>query len=204
MYRQAKGPSGSKFPGRAFVCLQIDKSLSRRDRSRMRAAGRPYRFDDMNLTASPATTIYPGDSNPGKVSVQFGPHLRHAGGYDASRQIEKGTSDEKVSHPARRNRDVDCRPEHRHKLLRAVSHDTQLAKREYPHCNANLRRRRDSASYPKRHDVEPVRVVSRSDRHLLQPPHRRYVPRTALSGLLLASTRLVRVCIVSRQSSKDA
>ena len=112
------------------------------------------------------------------------------GGYDASRQIEKGTSDEKVSHTARRRtRVVGCRPGHRHKLLCAVSHDT---KREYPHNNANFRRRRESACYPKRHDVEPGRVeLSLSDRHLLQPPHRRCVPWTGRSRLLLAPTHLV-------------
>jgi hypothetical protein len=115
------------------------------------------------------------------------------GGNATSRQIEKGTSNEKVCHTARRgNRDVDCRPEHRHKLLRAVSHDTQLAKREYPHNNANFRRRRESACYPKRHAVEPGRVeLSLSDRPLLQPPHRRCVPWTGRSGLLLAPTHLV-------------
>jgi hypothetical protein len=146
----------------------------------------------MNLTAPPATMMTLWRAIRAKCPSNSVPTSVMPGGYNASRQIEKGTSDEKVSHTARRgNRDVDCRPEHRHKLLRAVSHDTQLAKREYPHCNANLRRRRDSASYPKRHDVEPVRVVSRSDRHLLQPPHRRYVPWTALSGLLLAPTHLV-------------
>jgi hypothetical protein len=68
-------PVRVQVPGRAFVCLQIDKSLSRRDRSRMRAAGRPYRFDDMNLTASPATMMTPKDSNPAKASIQSSPHL---------------------------------------------------------------------------------------------------------------------------------
>ena len=53
-------------------------------------------------------------------------------GNDASRQTKKGTSNENDSHTARRrNRVVGCRPGHCHKLLRAVSHDTQLAKREY-------------------------------------------------------------------------
>jgi hypothetical protein len=99
---------------------------------------------------------------------------------DESRQVERGISDEKDSHTARR-RDpaIGCRPGHCHKLLRAVSHD---AKREYPHNNANLRRR-DSAwlQFPIRHDVERERVdPSPSDRHLLQLRHRRCVSDSTL------------------------
>jgi len=83
------------------------------------------------------------------------------------------------------NRDVDCRPEHRHKLLRAVSHDTQLAKREYPHCNANLRCRRDSASYPKRHDVGNPYGLYRAPTGIYYSPRTGAMcPWTALSGLL--------------------
>jgi hypothetical protein len=75
--------------------------------------------------------------------------------------------------------------------LRAVSPDTQFAKRE----TANFRRRRDSACLPnskwhnsKRHDADPGRVdLSLSDRYLLQPSHRRYVHwKDRIGSLLLA------------------
>src|ERR1700704_3580709 len=148
----------------------------------------------MNLTAPPAKMMTLGTPIRAKRRSNSVPTSVVPSGNDASRQTKKGTSNENDSHTARRrNRIVGCRPGHCHKLLRAVSHDKQLAKREYPHNKANLRRRRESACYPKRHDVEPERVeLSLSDRHLLQPPHRRCVPWTGRSGLLLAPTHLVR------------
>jgi len=64
---------------------------------------RPNRYGDMSLTASasfdnkdPRAAIRAKRrSNSATTSVM-------SGGYDASRQIEKGSSDEKVSHTARR------------------------------------------------------------------------------------------------------
>src|SRR5216683_3148401 len=83
--------------------------------------------------------------------------------------------------------------------LRAVARDTQFANRE----TANFRRRRESACLrnPKRHDVEPgpgLVDLSPSDRHLLQPPHRRYVH---CGSLLLA---LVTSCPVTQQRAASS
>src|SRR5580692_8020249 len=94
-------------------------------------------------------------------------------GGNASRQIEKGTSDEKDSHTAcRRNRVVGCRTGHRYERqrLRAVSRDTKFAKRDY----ANLRRRETAwLQFPIRHAVERVDLSPSETRHLLQLRHRR-------------------------------
>jgi hypothetical protein len=74
-------------------------------------------FADYPPPARRATCV-DASRSPGDIRVM-------PGGNATSRQIEKGTSDEKVSHTVRRrNRVVGCRPGHRHKLLRAVSHDT--------------------------------------------------------------------------------
>jgi hypothetical protein len=80
-----------------------------------------YRFADMNLTAPPATIMTLATAIRAKRRSDLAPTSVVPGGNDASRELEKGTSDEKNNHTARRrNRVVGCGPRHRHRQQRPV------------------------------------------------------------------------------------